>query len=234
MIVEHNVTELDWSTFLQRFRWRQGEHVSLVGPTGGGKTTLALEILERRRLVCVFANKPKDSTMDRLVKRPGWSKESKFEGYSPKKERIVLWPKGTDMENYEQIQSAVYRDALKKIWNIGYYCIFFDEVRYICDNLKLRRQVELFWQQARALDISVVACTQRPAFVPVLMFDQATHLFFWCDNDDYNLKRIGGLGATNARLIRETVSNLKPHQVLYLNTRTGEMIVTLPTPGAKQ
>jgi hypothetical protein len=231
MEVSHNVHEIAWEDFLPRFKWRQGEHVSLVGPTGGGKTTLALEILERRRLVTVFANKPRDDTMDKLVKRPGWSKITKFEGYDPKKERTVLWPKGDNMESYEAVQRKVYLDALRQIWAIGYYCIFFDEVRYICDNLKLRRQVELFWQQARALKVSVVACTQRPAFVPVLMFDQATHLFFWCDNDEYNLKRIGGLGATNAKLIRETVGSLAPHHVLYLNTRTGEMLVTLPKPG---
>lgn len=233
MEVQQHVQELEWEDFLaHRFVWRQGEHVSLVGPTGGGKTTVALEILERRALCVVFANKPRDDTMKKLTKRDGWKLETKFQGYDPKKPRIVLWPKGDNMDNYEAVQSKVYRDALDQLWHIGYYCLFFDEVRYICDNLKLRKKIELLWQQARALKISIVACTQRPAYVPVLMFDQATHLFFWCDNDEYNLKRIGGLGATNAKLIREIVGQLKKHQVLYLNTRTGDMVITLPKPGA--
>jgi hypothetical protein len=130
------------------------------------------------------------------------------------------------MNDIVATQAKEYYQALNKIWTIGYFCCVFDEVRYICENLKLRRYIELYWQQARALKISVVAGAQRPAFVPVMMFDQATHLFFWCDNDELNLKRIGGLGATNSKLVREIVSQLPTRTVLYLNTRTGDMAQT--------
>lgn len=220
-----DVPTVEWADFLARFRWMQGEHVSMIGPTGAGKTTLALQILDRRRLVCAFANKPKDSTMDKLAKQPGWEIKKEFKTAAAE-EKVILWPKGKDIHEYEAVQSRVYRDALAKIWNIGYWCVFWDEVRYICDNLRLRRMCETYWMQARALKISIVAGTQRPAFVPMLMLDQATHLFFWCDNDEHNLKRIGGLGSINSKLVRETVAHLPKRTILYLNTRTGEMVQT--------
>lgn len=225
MAVATDIPQVAWEDFLRGFVWKQGEHVSMVGPTGSGKTTLMLEILSRRELVCVFANKPRDETMDKLAKTAGYRKVQRFE-YNDHDRKLILWPKGKGIADFEAVQSKAYYDALAEIWQIGYFCCVFDEVRYICDNLKLRRYVELFWQQARALKISVVAGTQRPAFVPVMMFDQATHLFFWCDNDELNLKRIGGLGATNSKMIREVVSHLEPRNVLYLNTRTGEMLTT--------
>lgn len=226
MVVAEQIPEITWADFNRGFDWRQGEHVSLIGPTGSGKTTLMNTFLERRALVCAFANKPKDETMDQLAKRPGWKVVSKFPGYSEDDKRIILWPKGKSIADFQEVQSRAYYDALSKIWDIGYYCVAFDEVRYICENLKLKKWMELYWMQARSLKISVVAGTQRPAYVPLTMFDQATHLFFWCDNDERNLNRIGGLGATNSKLIREVVSHLPPRTVLYLNTRTGYMCQT--------
>lgn len=37
---------VDWATFIDGFDWSQGEHVSLIGPTGHGKTTTAGHLLD--------------------------------------------------------------------------------------------------------------------------------------------------------------------------------------------
>jgi hypothetical protein len=60
-----------------------------------------------------------------------------------------------------------------------------------------------------------------------MLYDQATHLFFWRDNDDANLKRIGGIGSLDARLVRDTVAALPHHETLYVNTRTGRLVQTI-------
>jgi hypothetical protein len=64
---------------------------------------------------------------------------------------------------------------------------------------------------------------QRPSRIPLEMFDQTTHLFFWRDNDERNLKTMGGIGWLSAGPIRSFVANLDPYQVLYINTRNGQM-----------
>lgn len=222
------IEDVPWQEFMsKRFRWTQGEHVSMIGPTGAGKTTLALQILPMRRLMCICANKPRDDTMGRILKDKSmmWVRQERFDP-KPGIERIVLWPKASALDTMVTAQRDAFRDALHRIWRVGYWGIFFDEVRYICETLGLRKEVELYWQQARALKISVIAGTQRPAWVPVMMFDQATHLFFWRDNDHYNLKRIGGLGALDSKLVMDTVARLPKRTVLYLNTRDNTMMTT--------
>jgi hypothetical protein len=124
------------------------------------------------------------------------------------------------------LQRAVFRQAIAQIYKEGRWCLFVDELRYICEELKLARMMRLLWLQGRSNKITLVGVCQRPAFVPTEMYDQATHLFFWCDNDERNLKRIGGIGWLNAKLIREAVAKLPFHHVLYINTRKGTMLTT--------
>lgn len=228
---ETGIPYVVWADFLARhFDWNQGEHVSLIGPTGSGKTTLALEILARRTWVTALATKPRDATMDRLI-RKGWKKIQKWppphvplhrrnEG-----QRVVLWPpfkKPEDVTN----QAVQIDAAMRAMFVQGGWCIFADEARYLCVDLKLKRLLETIWTQGRSLRLSLVAGTQRPSMVPLLMYDQATHLFFWRDNDEANLKRIGGIGYQSSAGIRRAVCSLDLHEVLYVNSRTGEMLRT--------
>ncbi len=37
---------LEWPDFIESFEWQQGEHVSFIGPTGHGKTTMAGHLLQ--------------------------------------------------------------------------------------------------------------------------------------------------------------------------------------------
>jgi hypothetical protein len=92
--------------------------------------------------------------------------------------------------------------------------------------LEMEDEARIMLQQARANDIAFVMGAQRPSRVPLEMFDQSTHLFFWRDNDERNLKTIGGVGFLASDPIRLFVANLEPHQVLYVHTRLGYMCRT--------
>lgn len=230
--------------FLARLDWRQGEHVSLIGPTGTGKTTLALEILPRRQWVVAIGTKPRDTTLQGIL-RPGrtgrlarilGTDEGGSGDYARIGEwppplhtpRVVLWPRvsGMTAANRRAIQAEIIGDALAEIFTAGAWCVFADEVWYLCKRLGLTEELEELWTQGRSIGISLVAATQRPAYVPLYMYDQATHLFFWADNDEANLRRVGGIGSLSPRIIRETVAQLAPHDVLYVNARSGAMCIT--------
>jgi hypothetical protein len=62
------------------------------------------------------------------------------------------------------------------------------------------------------------------------MIDQSTHLFFWLDNDERNLKRLSGISWKSAKTVQGLIMNLDRYQVLYINTRTGEMARITPPP----
>jgi hypothetical protein len=110
------------------------------------------------------------------------------------------------------------------IYRTGCWCVYWDELWYMIHQLKMELELRTYLQQARALKISLMVGTQRPAFVPLEIYDQSTHLFFWRDNDESNLRRISGISYLSAVAIRSLVANLEPHEFLYINTKTGQMI----------
>lgn len=221
-----DIDSVSWPDFLRRFRWRQGEHMTIIGPTGSGKTTLAMELMHRRKYVVILACKPRDSRLAGLLRNDGYRLMREWNP-TPLDERVILWPK-VERPADELRQREVFGEALTNIYRSGGWTVFMDEVRYLTEHLKLPRLVNILWLHGRSLDISVVAGTQRPTHIPLLAFDQATHLFLFRDNDDVNLRRLGSLGAASNRTVRETVATLAHHEILYVNTRSGELIRTLP------
>ena len=227
----NEIPRLDWETFLAGFDWQQGEHVTMVGPTGCGKTTAALAILERRAYVIALATKPtgRDKTMTSLVKRRGWKQVQTYDEIPNiglrKQLRVVLWPK-FKTPNDVPWQRYEIGNAMIQAFSDGGWCLFADELWYLYKVLNLGRIMEQVWTQGRSIGLSMVGGTQRPAHVPLLAYDQATHLFFWRDNDEANLKRIAGMNGLQSHLIRSTVARLPRHDLLYVNTRTGFMAIT--------
>ena len=215
-------TFVSWNDFLwEDFDWKQGEHVTICAPTGWGKTTLGLGLLPKREHVAILATKPWDSTLEGL----------RSEGYRiidswppmpvPSQRRVIYWPDVRDPKNLAKQRDAM-KEVLLDIYRCGGWTVFLDELDYFCNYLKLAPLVELLWRQGRALNVSVVGGTQRPAFVPLLAYDQATHLFVGRDNDDVNLRRyssMSGGGKPYQQSVRAAITGLDRHEFLYLNSR---------------
>lgn len=229
---------VDWDWFLDyAFDWRQNQHVGLIGPTESGKSTLTYAILPLRRYTTFFATKPRDEVLDQFAAKGGFTT---IESWPPIKGRVfkrpytaaemprrLLWPDASRIGSVER-QKPIFKAAFEDIYHQGGWCTVWDEFWMMTQILELEQQARIMLQQARSNDIAFVMGAQRPSRIPVEVYDQSTHLFFWRDNDELNLKRIGGIGWLASGPIRAFVANLERFQVLYINTREGTMYRTTP------
>jgi hypothetical protein len=229
-----------WDVFWREFNPKPGEHCAIIGPTGQGKTILQTNVLPKFHFVAVFATKPQDKSMDQLVEDHGYIRLARWYRLNPiDHPRRVIWPDASRLDSTD-LQERVFSSAFDHIFREGGrpknnpvgWAIAIDELWYIINILGLSKQVKLFLLQGRSLGESLIVATQRPSSVPLEVYDQSTHLFFFRDNDRRNLDRLSEINArADTRLIRLTVSNLEEHQVLYVNTRTGVMLRTrAPSP----
>ena len=68
--------------------------------------------------------------------------------------------------------------------------------------------------------------TQRPRFVPLEAYDQASHLFFWKDLDMANVQRVAEIAGLPKNELVNLVGQLDWHDFLYVNARTGETLIS--------
>lgn len=145
-------------------RWNQGEHVTVVGDTGTGKTFLLSKLIPLRSHVVVFRTKPDD------IKFPGFRTAKKASAMDdPTYERILLTP------DYEK-QGEEGFAMLDKAWRMGSWCVVIDELWYV-ERLGLRSALERLLTQGRSKKVSVVMGMQRPVFVSRFALSQCMHLF---------------------------------------------------------
>lgn len=227
---------IPWDKFIRTvFRPEPGEHCGIIGATGQGKTHLQNSILPFWPFVTAFATKNNDITMKRLIDDGGYERFARWYPLSAMDHpRRVIWPEVKNLKEQSTKQKAVFEHAIENIWAEGGrpahkpvgWAIAIDELWWFSNKLGMDDYIKVILLQGRSNGISLIAATQRPAWVPVEIYSQATHLFFFAENDSRNLMRIGEINHRDKTGIRLLVANLEPHQVLYVNTRTGHMVRT--------
>jgi len=210
----------EWRSYFAR-KWNQGEHVTILGHTGSGKTTVAFEILPIRRFVLALASKPRDRLID-TAKTNGfhvakeWPIDFRLYPYN------VLWPKIAKVEDL-RTQQAVFGRCLHDVYRVGGWTLYMDEVRYLGETLRLRKLLELLWLQGRSNDISIVATSQRPAWIPLEAYQSADHLFMFRESDMRNLQRLREIGGVDRDRLAYDLQRIPKHDCIYVNSRDGEM-----------
>ena len=223
--------------------FKQGDHVTIIGPTGAGKTHIAIEVAELRTYVLFIACKPRDPLISELRQR-GYYETNDLEltyvddgkGRStPMHNRVVYWPRFSERETKgdqvreQALQSTAVRKAFSYARSNGSWALVIDEGTWVCRDLKLQRVADSMWFQGRTLGVSVIMCAQRPAWVGQYALSQADHLFLFQTSHTDDLKALGDITGVSTWTVRATVAELNAaqHECLYVNTRTREMFRTI-------
>lgn len=219
--------------------WRQGQHVTLIGKSGGGKTHLAIELLRSRPYVVILATKRHDPLMEEAgrgyVVVSSLNEVPLTEGGRPVHRRVLVWPGA--LEKDERKRQAVQARALRETLSIAerqrQWTILVDETMWLHDMLGLRRELEAQWYQARSSGISLVANAQRPTKVPRQMIAQASHLFLWSVSDKRDLEPLREIaGRVPPALVEAVLPELDydSHEVLYVGADDGYLARTIAPP----
>ena len=218
------IPTVSWDEFKQKFVWNQGEHGTLIGPNGVGKTTLAADILDRRKWVVAFLTKTKDDTYN-LFRQRGFEAVSTWPP-PPDMQRVMLWPvqRAKDPINDNTIKRREFRKALAHVYRSGSWTLYFDEVRFLTRTLKLAHEIETVWLQGRSAKITVVASSQRSAWIPLEAYSETKHLWVWDNPDEHNMRRLKEISGVQE--LQRLAKSLGYHQFLYSNNITRSKLIS--------
>lgn len=228
-----------WEAWLPRFAaaYRVGpddaHHVTILGPTGTGKTHLALHVAALRRYVLALGTKTRDRPFARaLTARGYWKAPPPWQIPHPDLHpRAVIWPPYTGPAS-RPLQAAVFRSVLNGAMRAGGWHVVCEEMGYMARSLGMADDLRDFVTQARSTAAGLIGCTQRPRWVPLELLSNAQHLLIFGTNDREDLDRLAGLNGVDSDAIRHHVAGLGKgtYKFLHVDLTTGNLMVSQAPP----
>jgi hypothetical protein len=215
--------EMRIEEFLHEFSlmWHVGQHVTIVGTTGSGKTVLAESIYEMRRYVVVISTKSKDESLEQYgkdfyrIKRwpPDWHQE-----------RVLFWKKPKELGEFGDQRKAVF-DVLDSVYRHGNRTVGIDDVVYLVRQLHLKEELAMLYTQARSQGVSLVGNLQRPYWVPLEVCNQASHLLVFGLKDKDDVDRVAEAQGIGKETVRTAIRDLRQYDFAWIRTSREPIII---------
>lgn len=217
---------------LFRERWaRKTEHVSLIGPTGRGKSYTAREILsDRPGRVLTMCGKGPDKTLagfgHKITKWPPPYLTTPRPRRASDHWVLRLEPplrKSTDKANMR----VQFGKAIDAVFRMGDWTLYVDELQLTTDArmMQLGKALEELLILGRSRGVSVVSAIQVPRWAPRAAYDQASHVLLWRQRDEAAIKRIREISGVDAGELVPIVKALEFHEFVWIDAARDEYYV---------
>jgi hypothetical protein len=218
--------------------WRPGPpdwpntHMAVVGQTRSGKSTFVREIMQLRERVVMFGTKMVDEPLYGPLIKQGYQLVEEWDPAAvpenPREPvRVIFRPvlKGPEEKDIA-VQREAFRRALVRAWQVGGWTMWFDEVAYLSETLKLKSELDLLWLQGGSGGLTLVALTQRPVEVPRNMWAQSRFLVSFRIGDLRDRQTMSEHAGAQRPMVEWVAGRLERRELLFLDQ---EMDIALRT-----
>jgi hypothetical protein len=244
-----SVEEVPWEQLWEsgRIDWQPGQHWSIIGPSGTGKTTGLVDLGERSMHHSILViTKNRDSLVRRLPTERGWTvareladvqkllKKSwgdRWEKRDRPPQRIVFHPKlgQVSLRDRAEVLAARVEELFTWVYynghDFGGVTVEIDEATGASQQLGLQKPLTLMWDESRSNDVEMVAGIQRPAYVPKSSYNAARYLMVFKTVDPDDVLAVTKMaGFSNRQLLRDQLEQLPEHNHLLISTREGWVV----------
>jgi hypothetical protein len=227
----------NWDDFLDDFKgeWKPGQHVAVIAPTGQGKTTVLVTLLDRcRNFVLGFDPKGGDETFAKTgyPRLTQWPPPSRDYDRMAKREPVkyLVGPKTRKRSDRPGL-IAMQERALEGAWDDGGWTVAIDELQIAADKMGQADSIDELLIAARTRKVSVVSLFQRPAEVPRAAYQMASWIFLGLTLDTDTINRLAEIVGRPRYEIRGAVNGLAKVDFSWLvvpNNPRRPMVLTLP------
>ena len=227
-----SVEEVPWPELAELFRrqHRLGQHVSCVGPTGSGKSTAVIGLLEERGRrqatdgrpvrITVLADKGHDATLAALRWPVLRSVKEWPPGYG--QEQVIVQPPEGTPSRASSRQRETFRFVLDEAYVSRNQIVYIDEAAYFSEpwpqGLGFASVLQRFWTASRSRGVSIFAATQRPRRVPLPMWTEPYWVLIFRPEDEEDVKRVAQQSGSKQAVL-EIVPQLGTHEFLLVQRR---------------
>jgi energy-coupling factor transporter ATP-binding protein EcfA2 len=235
-----DVLGLRWDDFVKDFRakWNPGEHISVIAPTGAGKTTFVAGILGVRRFVLALDPKGGDETLAGLRYRrlESWPGERGMErildedARKSRPSRFIVGPVVTRGRDLPKLRDVCGK-ALDGAFDMGGWTVYVDELQVATDRrmMNLAGSTDKLLVAARSKGVSFVSSFQAPSWVPSSAMRQPTWIATSYTRDTDTVNRLAEILGRPKPEIRGALKGLDQYCWLVVGRDPrAPLIVTKP------